>query len=367
MATLPQARSRGRGEDGYLLAGALFLMAVMAIGMTVAVMEWSFLHQRDLEKELEFRGDRIMRALLEYKEMQQSGKKSPAKVIQDYETMEKFLTEEPNPILAELPPDPFTARYDERGELEEDTGKWGLVLLGASIAPTPSNPRPNQGLQIVGCPPPTRRSRDEGEGGSLPQFPGAPRSNRVSQWDTEFRGQFGEDSLSQQGIGSSGPGLGQTRKGNIVGVVSCRDDLDPIGLSPSGEETASYREWLFVPRELQTGGGLPAGGGGAFSSQGQTTGGAGGRPTAPRPGSSPAAGQTAAQQQAALQAGGTLRNNWPDSMPAPPEAPVPGVQPPGQGPGRGIPGLDRNRRRGSAFGNSRGSSFGGSRRGNDRR
>jgi len=247
-----------------MLLGALFLTAVMAITLTVVVREWSFVHRRAMEAELKFRGEKIMRALLEYQYMQGKGLKPASRPITNYETLEKFLTEGPNPVLPGLPPDPMTARYDERGELVEGTGHWGLVVRttitrGVQRGVTRSTtPVTTGGFQVTGCEGSSAGGSRSGSGSMFPRIGGRPGSR----------------------VGAV--------TGGIIGVASCLDDADlkPIGLSPEGEEASTYKEWFFTPVE--------SGGTGLGMAQ------------QPR-GTSP---QT--------QAVGSWQNNWPDSLPAPP-------------------------------------------------
>jgi type II secretory pathway pseudopilin PulG len=53
-------------EDGYTLAGALILLAVLAIFMALAMQSWSFIKQRENEEELIFRGKEYVRAINRY-------------------------------------------------------------------------------------------------------------------------------------------------------------------------------------------------------------------------------------------------------------------------------------------------------------
>jgi type II secretory pathway pseudopilin PulG len=256
------------GARGYMLLGALFLTAVMAITMAVVAREWSFIHRRAMEAELKHRGEKIMRALLEYQYMQGKGLKPASRPISNYETLEKFLTEGPNPVLPSLPPDPMTARYDERGELVEGTGKWGLVVRTTATQgrqsgrPGTSAPVTTGGFQVIGC-----------EGSSAGG--GAGSGSRSG-------------SIFPSSPGSPGSRVGAV-VGGIIGVASCLDDenLKPIGLSPEGEEASSYKEWLFTPVE--------SGGTSGLVPQQQQ--------------------QRQTSQQQAL---GSWQNNWPSSLPAPP-------------------------------------------------
>jgi type II secretory pathway pseudopilin PulG len=53
-------------EEGYTLAGALILLAVLAIFMALAMQSWSFVKQRENEEELIFRGKEYVRAINRY-------------------------------------------------------------------------------------------------------------------------------------------------------------------------------------------------------------------------------------------------------------------------------------------------------------
>ena len=306
----PGFRRRDTASSGYVLVGAMVLMALMAIGMTVIAQQWSFVHRRSMEKELQFQGDRIMRGLLEYKQMQGAGLKPAGALITNYESMVKALTEQPNPILTELPPDPMTARYNDQGELEEDTGVWGLVIQTAGTTNRTQGQATTQtqgGIQISGCPPLRQR---EGEGMGFGN-----RNDPLNQGNglsgTNLPSVFEEPNPtlppSSSGRSSRLPpmGAGGNISGNVIGVVTCYDEPDqpPIRLSPAGEEASTYRDWLFVPKDLA-------------SNTGNTN------------------------QPAAA---GSWESNWPESMPAPATAPGTGGTPRVRPPGAGLPNTNRPR------------------------
>jgi type II secretory pathway pseudopilin PulG len=60
------AKHSNRLEAGYTLAGALILLAVMAIFMALAMESWTFIKQRENEEELIFRGKQYVKAIALY-------------------------------------------------------------------------------------------------------------------------------------------------------------------------------------------------------------------------------------------------------------------------------------------------------------
>jgi hypothetical protein len=267
-----------------MLLGAFFIVAVLAITSAVVVQHWSFVHRRAMEAELKFRGERIMRAILEFKHLQDQNKK-PQLQIANYESLEKALTDQPNPILPGIPPDPMTARYDEQGELVEGTGTWGLVV------PAGTQPDRNRGR-----PGTTMGSRF----GSSPTQPGQPPFGRGFQ----VIGCEGGGGGSRLASGRAGGPRQRVGAVQVLGVASCLDDedLEPIGPSPQDEDAATYKDWLFIPP------------GSGQMGVGQTQ---------------QVQGQASSQQP-------TWQSNWPSSLPAPP---FPGgVNAPGQGNQQQIPG-----------------------------
>jgi type II secretory pathway pseudopilin PulG len=62
----PEAGVTNSLEGGYTLAGALVLLAIMAIFMALAVESWTFIKQRENEEELVFRGKEYVKAIGRY-------------------------------------------------------------------------------------------------------------------------------------------------------------------------------------------------------------------------------------------------------------------------------------------------------------
>jgi type II secretory pathway pseudopilin PulG len=108
---------------GYTLAGALALLAVMAILMTMAITLWSRVKQRDNEEELIFRGNQYVKAIARYH--QKFGSYPP-----DLETLEKLK------FIRQLYSDPMTK-----------SGKWKVLnpqaLVQTGAAGTINNPSDN--------------------------------------------------------------------------------------------------------------------------------------------------------------------------------------------------------------------------------
>jgi type II secretory pathway pseudopilin PulG len=107
----------------------MVMVAVMSILLTVAAQQWSFLTRRELERELTFRGERLLLALNEHQ----------ARVGGAPPTSLEDLTKPPRPVLPRVWPDPMTARYDGNGDLVEGTGEWQVIRVGdpaAGASPT---------------------------------------------------------------------------------------------------------------------------------------------------------------------------------------------------------------------------------------
>lgn len=145
----PRARVRAaqrlvrprRGEAGYLLAAAMLLVALVSIMTAMAARSWASIGKREREAELKFRGQRIVRAILDWKREQPGGLQNPGL----WPTLEQ-LTKPPKRYLASIPPDPMTAEYDESGELLEKTGVWQPIFMGpmqAGIGGQPPRPSMN--------------------------------------------------------------------------------------------------------------------------------------------------------------------------------------------------------------------------------
>lgn len=194
-------------QSGYTLAGALCLLAVMAILMAMAVPLWSRVKQRDNEQELIFRGQEYMEAIGRYHA--KFGAYPP-----DLETLQKLK------YIRKLYPDPMTK-----------SGKWkvlhpdSLVTTGAAgtIGGAPGTqpqeggvPNPNQ---------PAGRDEEEGEGGGRQQ-------QRENKNDTGME-KDDEKSDEEPEVESKGP---------VVGVVS-RSKKESMKIY-NGQDT--YNRWIFV-------------------------------------------------------------------------------------------------------------------------
>jgi hypothetical protein len=107
----------------------MLLVLLVGLGTAATAQRWSFIQQREVEEELELRTFRILRAVIEYQSppVLAGTVQYPAKL----EELEKVVPR----VIASVPPDPLTARYDDEGELLKDTGRWGPVQWRPGGAP----------------------------------------------------------------------------------------------------------------------------------------------------------------------------------------------------------------------------------------
>lgn len=239
-----ESKMRGSGacphkvtERGYTLAGALVLLAIMAIFMALAVPLWSRVKQRDNEEELIFRGSEYIEAIARYHA-------KFATYPPDIETLVKLK------YLRHEYLDPMTK-----------SGKWKVLhpdaLVQTGAAGTIN--RPGQG-QV--------QSQNSGA-------PGNTGGGSLTGDDDD------DDDNSTAGGQNGQPGLGSDDDkdkdeepevesiGPVVGVVS-RSKKASIRIY-NGQEF--YNKWVFVYALQQPGRTpLPPGGGG------QRPGGPGGNP-----------------------------------------------------------------------------------------
>ena len=169
------------------------MIAISAILMSVAMVEWQFLIQREKERELIYRGTCIARAIEEY----QSGPGRGAP------TSFKQLLEAKPPLLRQAYADPMTAEYDDDGKLLPGTGEWTKIqpAQGAPVPQPPGNRPPGGGQPPGGEKEPSGSRR---VGGSTPEI-------------TPF-----------------------------IGVRS-KSDLESIGSYRDIEAGKAYSEWRFMP------------------------------------------------------------------------------------------------------------------------
>ena len=188
--------TRLRGEEGSTLAALMVIVAIMAVMLTVASQEWSFILRREKERELIFRGQLIVSALEEY---EAQGRGAPVSLDQ--------LTKRPKPALRMVPPDPMTARYDEEGKLVEGTGQWKLLRPGTGAgAPKP----PGEGEEQD----PAEKERQERAESGGPILGVASRSEELSigAWnDVPANAPYSSWKFQRQGT-SGQPGVEQRRQ-----------------------------------------------------------------------------------------------------------------------------------------------------------
>jgi len=138
------ARPHGarRRQAGYLLVAAMALVAVTSILAAKAAQDTATIHRRDMEEELKFRGERIVRAIIDWKRANPNGQ---------WPTLE-ILAKPPRRFLHAIPPDPMTAKFDERGKLVEKSGQWQPIFLGATTPPPQGGRRPPNVMTITPLP-----------------------------------------------------------------------------------------------------------------------------------------------------------------------------------------------------------------------
>ena len=193
-----------RGSRGSTLAALMVLIAISAILMTVAMQKWSFMLQREKEKELIYRGTAIAKAIQEYQSTQN---RAPT-------TFEEMTKTKP-PILRRVYADPMTARYDRDGKLEAGTGKWTRITAG------PPRAQQRRGQQRLGDPPPPPDQNPPTEDGTKPAKPGS-LADRDKPEITPF-----------------------------IGVRSKSEETS-IGIYQDSEPEAPYSEWKFMPPNTQS-------------------------------------------------------------------------------------------------------------------
>ena len=254
-------RSKHRiNECGYTLAGALVLLAIMAILMAMAVPLWSRVKQRDNEEELIFRGSEYVKAVARYHA--------------------KFAT---------YPPDVETLvklKYLRHEYLDPMTksGKW-KVLHPDSLTQTGAAGTINQPGQNTG------------------RTPGAPGSARGIPTGGSLGGDEDDDDEENP---QSEPGLGSDDEkdkdeepeveslGPVVGVVS-RSKKASIKVF-NGQ--SYYNKWVFVyalpqaqrPQPAPGGGPRPGGPGGQGGPSGGNQSGGNKPPPKPQPPQPPDSG-----------------------------------------------------------------------------
>ncbi len=196
-AGLPWQRLAGGGSRaaGSLLVAMLVLMTISSIFLSIATTRWTFLMQREREKELIFRGVQIAKGIEEW---QQQTNAPPTSLVQ--------MTKPPRPTLRKAWLDPMTVRYDDEGEPIEGTGEWSVV-------------------------------------GPIPP-PGAGTGTGTSRRETVAEpARIGATEASGRGVNTQ----------PILGVQSTSDEVS-IGRYANGEAEEPYSEWVFRGIGLGTGG-----------------------------------------------------------------------------------------------------------------
>jgi type II secretory pathway pseudopilin PulG len=199
-------------QDGFTLAGALVLIAIMSIMLALAVPLWSRIKQRDNEEELIFRGEEYTEAIGRY---QAKFHTFPP----DLETLYKLK------FIRKLYKDPMTK-----------TGKWkllhpeSLVQTGAAGTIGSSQSGTDQFNQD--------QNRDEGndEGGDESNQRGENRhagNRKHKEDDSQNLDEDDKNSDEEKEVESNGP---------VVGVVS-RSKKSGMKLYKG---QSNYNRWIFV-------------------------------------------------------------------------------------------------------------------------
>jgi type II secretory pathway pseudopilin PulG len=192
MNSAGQVRNRAAG---YAMAALLVAIAVMAVGMTVALTAWRQAMQREREAELVFRGQQYVRALQLY---QRKFAAAYAPSI-DLLVTQKFL------------------RKKYKDPMVED-GEFEVLYQGSQV-------RLNAGQgQVISV-----GQQGQGQGGPTPAL--------------TFDSQSGASTLGTLPTNAGGP------RGGVIGVRS-RSTAESIRIYNGGTH---YNEWLFVFNLAATG------------------------------------------------------------------------------------------------------------------
>jgi len=205
-------------NEGYTLAGALCLIAVMSIFMALAVQSWSWIKQRENEEELIFRGREYVEAIARYHQKFNS-------FPPDIETLEKLK------FIRKLYKDPMTR-----------SGKW-KALRPDSVVETGAAGQINQpGAN-------NNKNGDEEDQDNQPgQIPTGFGNTNGSQTSSS---QSGEEEASAEEDKNSDEEPESDTTGPIVGVVS-RSKKTSIKVYNT---QTTYNKWYFIysaPQNQQT-------------------------------------------------------------------------------------------------------------------
>lgn len=211
-------------------------VAIMALVLTAAARQWSFVMRRELERELIYRGGNIVNAIQEYQASGQS---------QQLPTKLEDLTKPPRPTLRKVWVDPMTARYDGDGKLIEGTGEWEFLHPNASAAGRgrggsnqqrrQNNPQVgNSRLNIQGIVGVASKSEEL----SIGSWADSPPESPYTEWRFEVvslnqaTGQV--NTFNRTGVRTSNPG--EVRPPGFGGTARKPGDPPPPG-SPLGRST----------------------------------------------------------------------------------------------------------------------------------
>lgn len=168
------------------------MVGVLAVLMTVAAQQWSFIERREMEKELIYRGQSIAAAIDEYRRMGQN-QRLPTKL--------EDMTKGPRPTLRRVWHDPMTARYEDDGDLVENTGQWELLTPGRGHAPPgsgqPQPPPLNSPLNIQGISGVASKSEEV----SIAPWINVPAGSPYTEWRFEVLNLNPNVAATQQGGG----------------------------------------------------------------------------------------------------------------------------------------------------------------------
>lgn len=114
-----------RASQGFTYLGLLFFVALTAAALAALGQAWSTAAQRERERELQFRGEEIARAIQSYAKVQGGGSPQYPRSLEDLLVDRRGF--QPRHHLRRLYPDPFTGKADwvllpEPGQPERFSG-----------------------------------------------------------------------------------------------------------------------------------------------------------------------------------------------------------------------------------------------------
>lgn len=233
--------TRNRSQSGHTLIILVLIIALMAIGMTVAMKVWTTAMQREKEDELIFRGKQYRMAIYLYRK-QRGTLPTELKQLEELGPAQTYVLRQPFK-------DPIT------GE------EFGLVFAGPNNTPIPDEPiNPNadgsannlgggaglSGLGGFGSQDPN----DQGGSGGLPSGAGVGGSNTGSSFGTPGSTNPGSSPGSSFGsIGGGMQGGGTTAGGLPIMGVHSKSREYTVGPA-KWNNLDHYNQWFFLITDL---------------------------------------------------------------------------------------------------------------------